>query len=428
MLDEFAAGKDTAQAIEAALKIAPAQFDQDFAAYVETELGTVVAGLERWQEKQAEVQQAVEAEDWRLVVAKAAEAIELFPDYVDEGSAYIAKARAHRELDETALLTNTLLEYRRRGGYDPDALIALARALGDAERTDDAIDVFEDVLMVAPLRSEVHRDFGDRLAAANRPREALVEYQALLAMNPQDLADAHYRLAKTYVAARRPSQGPRTFTVCSGNRPALPGSPTAAIGGRTLSDADNKLDTQETRALIENFQTAFGQIRTEVRKIIVGQDDVVEHLLMTLLVGGHCLITGMPGTAKTLLVRTLASALGLTFKRIQFTPDLMPTDVTGTDILEEDIVDGASHLDVRAGPVVHERAARRRDQPHAAEDAVRAARGHAGVLGHGARPPSQRSLGRSSCSLRRTRSSSRARIRCPKRSSTASCSTCCSIT
>ena len=124
--------------------------------------------------------------------------------------------------------------------------------------------------MVAPLRAEVHRDFGDRLAAANRPREALVEYQALLAMNPQDLADAHYRLAKTYVAARRPSQGPRTFTVCSGNRPALSGSPTAAIGGRTLSDADNKLETQETRALIENFQTAFGQIRTEVRKIIVG--------------------------------------------------------------------------------------------------------------------------------------------------------------
>ena len=86
-------------------------------------------------------------------------------------------------------------------------MIALARALGDAERTDDAIDVFEDVLMVAPLRSEVHRDFGDRLAAANRPREALVEYQALLAMNPQDLADAHYRLAKTYVAVEDRAKG-----------------------------------------------------------------------------------------------------------------------------------------------------------------------------------------------------------------------------
>jgi tetratricopeptide (TPR) repeat protein len=207
MLGEFAAGKDTAQAIEAALKISPAQFDQDFAAYVENELGAVVAGLESWQEKQAEVQQSVEAEDWRLVVAKAAEAIDLFPDYVDEGSAYIAKARAHRELGETALLTNTLLEFRRRGGYDPDALIALARALGDAGRDEDAIGVFEDVIMVAPLRAEVHRDFGDRLSAANRPREALVEYQALLAMNPQDLADAHYRVAKTYVALEDRAKG-----------------------------------------------------------------------------------------------------------------------------------------------------------------------------------------------------------------------------
>jgi MoxR-like ATPase len=118
-----------------------------------------------------------------------------------------------------------------------------------------------------------------------------------------------------------------------------------------LSDTENKLESQETRALIENFQSAFGQIRTEVRKIIVGQDDVVEHLLMTLLVGGHCLITGMPGTAKTLLVRTLASALGLTFKRIQFTPDLMPTDVTGTDILEEDMSTGRRTWTFVPGPL-----------------------------------------------------------------------------
>ena len=76
-------------------------------------------------------------------------------------------------------------------------------------------------------------------------------------------------------------------------------------------------------------------IREQVGKAVVGQDDVVEQLLITLLVGGHCLITGMPGTAKTLLVKTLSDALGLSFKRIQFTPDLMPTDITGTDIVEE---------------------------------------------------------------------------------------------
>jgi MoxR-like ATPase len=99
---------------------------------------------------------------------------------------------------------------------------------------------------------------------------------------------------------------------------------------------DNKMSAEDTEALVARFRTSFDAIRGEVRKIIVGQDEVVEQLLLTLLVGGHCLITGLPGTAKTLLVRTLASALGLTFKRIQFTPDLMPTDITGTDILEED--------------------------------------------------------------------------------------------
>jgi MoxR-like ATPase len=118
-----------------------------------------------------------------------------------------------------------------------------------------------------------------------------------------------------------------------------------------LSGVENKLETEETRALIESFHSAFGEIRGEVRKIIVGQDEVVEHLLLTLLVGGHCLITGMPGTAKTLLVRTLANALGLTFKRIQFTPDLMPTDVTGTDILEEDMSTGKRTWTFVPGPL-----------------------------------------------------------------------------
>jgi tetratricopeptide (TPR) repeat protein len=207
MLLQFKAGKDTAQAIEGALNIAPAQFDEGFAEYVERELGATVAGLENWQALQGELHETVEAEDWRLAVAKAAEAIAAFPDYVDGGSPYIAKARAHRELGETALGTDTLREYRRRGGYDPDALLALARALGEAGRHDEAIEVFGDVVMVAPLRPEVHLEYGDRLTAAGKHREALAEYQALLAMKPQDLADAHYRLAKTYVALEDRTKG-----------------------------------------------------------------------------------------------------------------------------------------------------------------------------------------------------------------------------
>jgi MoxR-like ATPase len=107
----------------------------------------------------------------------------------------------------------------------------------------------------------------------------------------------------------------------------------------------------DTRELVSRFGTTFDAIRVEVRKLIVGQDEVVEQLLITLLVGGHCLITGLPGTAKTLLVRTLASALGLSFKRIQFTPDLMPTDITGTDILEEDQTTGKRTWTFVPGPL-----------------------------------------------------------------------------
>jgi MoxR-like ATPase len=117
------------------------------------------------------------------------------------------------------------------------------------------------------------------------------------------------------------------------------------------SQNENALDSAEAKVLIESFQAACKKIRVEVGKVIIGQEEVVEHLLLTLLVGGHCLITGMPGTAKTLLVRALASALGLTFKRIQFTPDLMPTDVTGTDIIEEDITTGRRTWTFVPGPL-----------------------------------------------------------------------------
>ena len=111
------------------------------------------------------------------------------------------------------------------------------------------------------------------------------------------------------------------------------------------------LETSDYRELVSSFRDTQSRIREQVGRIIVGQDDVVEHLLVTLLVGGHCLITGMPGTAKTLLVRTLATTLGLKFKRIQFTPDLMPTDVTGTDIIEEDVTTGRRKWTFVEGPI-----------------------------------------------------------------------------
>ncbi len=107
----------------------------------------------------------------------------------------------------------------------------------------------------------------------------------------------------------------------------------------------------EVAQQVQRFRQVMDNIRGQVGKIIVGQEEVVESLLVTLLVGGHCLITGLPGTAKTLLVQTMAKALGLDFKRIQFTPDLMPTDVTGTDIVDEDQASGQRQWRFVPGPV-----------------------------------------------------------------------------
>src|SRR4026209_458907 len=85
----------------------------------------------------------------------------------------------------------------------------------------------------------------------------------------------------------------------------------------------------------DHVREGRARILAELRKVIVGQDDVIDQVLMALFTGGHCLITGVPGLAKTLLIKTLAQILDLSFKRIQFTPDLMPSDITGTEILDE---------------------------------------------------------------------------------------------
>ena len=110
-------------------------------------------------------------------------------------------------------------------------------------------------------------------------------------------------------------------------------------------------DSAELKERIERFQEVQRSIVREVRKIIVGQEEVLEQVMIALFVGGHCLITGLPGTAKTLLVRTMAQTLGLVFKRIQFTPDLMPTDITGTDIIEEDPGTGRRTWTFVPGPI-----------------------------------------------------------------------------
>jgi MoxR-like ATPase len=104
-------------------------------------------------------------------------------------------------------------------------------------------------------------------------------------------------------------------------------------------------------ALARQVREAAERLRVELGKVIVGQQDVIEQILVAIFARGHCLVQGVPGLAKTLLVSTLADALDLSFRRIQFTPDLMPSDITGSDILQEDPQTGRRRFEFQPGPI-----------------------------------------------------------------------------
>ena len=114
-----------------------------------------------------------------------------------------------------------------------------------------------------------------------------------------------------------------------------------------IPEANQDKDVQA----VERFRDACARLREEIRHVIVGQDRVVEEVLLAMFARGHCLLEGVPGLAKTLLVRTLARVLSLQFHRIQFTPDLMPSDITGTEILREDKATGHREFEFVHGPL-----------------------------------------------------------------------------
>ena len=103
--------------------------------------------------------------------------------------------------------------------------------------------------------------------------------------------------------------------------------------------------------LTEKFKESIVSIKTELRKVIIGQDEIIEDLLVSLFAKGHSLLVGVPGLAKTLIIKTLADVVDLSFNRIQFTPDLMPSDITGTEIIEEDKLSGKRSFRYVKGPI-----------------------------------------------------------------------------
>ncbi len=110
-----------------------------------------------------------------------------------------------------------------------------------------------------------------------------------------------------------------------------------------------EIEGQDDLSLVRKMQNGREQILAEIKKIIIGQEDIIDELLIALFAGGHCLVTGVPGLAKTLLIKTIADILQVDFSRIQFTPDLMPADVVGAEIVEES--DGKRTLKFVKGPI-----------------------------------------------------------------------------
>src|SRR5580658_5013185 len=102
---------------------------------------------------------------------------------------------------------------------------------------------------------------------------------------------------------------------------------------------------------VQSLLGKLSQLKNEIGKVIVGQEDIIEEILVALLAGGHCLLEGVPGLAKTLMVRTLSQRLHLQFRRLPFPPDLMPTDILGTEVLEEDHTTGRRFFKFNKGPL-----------------------------------------------------------------------------
>ena len=119
-----------------------------------------------------------------------------------------------------------------------------------------------------------------------------------------------------------------------------------------MSDKENtEKPSPDDLKQVEKLQQAYAKLKAEISKVIVGQDDVIDQLFMALFCRGHCLLVGVPGLAKTLMISTLAQALNLSFNRIQFTPDLMPSDITGTEVIQDDKATGTRSFKFLPGPV-----------------------------------------------------------------------------
>ncbi len=149
-------------------------------------------------------------------------------------------------------------------------------------------------------------------------------------------------------AAPVPASAPRP---AAGPAPVRPAAGSSAPAGPRPQSAPAGPEAQADREAVTALQAGVKAIKHELAKVIVGQEEVVEQLMIGILAKGHCMLEGVPGLAKTLLISTLAKALDMSFRRVQFTPDLMPSDILGTEVLQEDPVTRARVFRFMRGPI-----------------------------------------------------------------------------
>ena len=196
LLNQFKKDTTTAAAVEATFNMPPKEFDQQFDAFINQRFASYLKDPKQWQAAMTATYEAFDKKDWQQTAAHARQAIDLFPDFTLEGSPYIVLAKALNETGKRAEGVKVLQDYRRLGGWNPDALSTLAQWLEDANNPQEATDVYRALLLIEPLDSALHTKLGERFATTNNPRESLREYKVLLALDTHDTAGANFGIAR----------------------------------------------------------------------------------------------------------------------------------------------------------------------------------------------------------------------------------------
>ena len=203
---------------------------------------------------------------------------------------------------------------------------------------------------VSRHHAKLYRDNGVwRLADLDSANGTTLNEQTItvVALNTDDVVSIG---GTTFIFKNGDAPAASPAPVATDGRPASTPEPKAASAPATASPS-GMMATADDLKLVEQMRQSMDAIRKEVGKVIVGQEEVLNEILMCIIAGGHALLIGLPGLAKTLTVNTIAKVLDMKFKRVQFTPDLMPSDITGTEVLETDRVTQQKEFRFMQGPI-----------------------------------------------------------------------------